>query len=544
MTAEQLRTLLSKLTAGNSLAEALAQSGITRAQYEAAIDADPDIGDIVDDTIEQARMGTVHEQRADELSTVIDAFMKPLPPKPCPMEQWVDQANNALNKAILGTPNSRSAPGPAMPARAQNPAVSGIPAGSGNAVEPRKPARVLPPEDEPKRPTKEDPEPDDDSDESEPHELDPDAIAREAAEFAPGMFGYLLWLEERLSDQGFHHLSDWWRYSLKAFYESGKQCGIFRVGRGGAKSTTLTRVAGAEGLCAQRHVPPGQRYIWPFISASTEDANRRIQEIQAILRAVDIRAPIKSPQTGKKLIDLNDIHGNRISFVSFAATIASVSGPTAIGGTIDEEAKLRDRTHNTNPASEILVSLLQTFRANPNARLIRSSSAWTDHGSHAESIAAGDTSVNYIARLGAPFLDATIDGLKAVEELERSRGNRADADRVSAYYQTLDATSPNVPTWIANPTVSAMGSRLLLDAMPARALEGLSSTQYWLRENASQPMRLSGPSISAASIAELEAMNRRLASNTSSPRTLDGPGSHESAEQYWQSLTRKHGPSL
>lgn len=308
-------------------------------------------------------------------------------------------------------------------------------------------------------------------------------VTLEAAEHGPGLFGFLLWQEQRLQARGFHAMGAWWLEELARFYASGKRWALVCAGRGAAKSTTLTRVATCETLFADRHVPPGQRWVWPFISVSAQDAARRVSEVLAVLSALGIE-PERQVRGNNPTIEMRDARGSEIAFVSLASTIAGVSGPNAIGATIDEEAKLRDRVTNANPASEILASLLQTFRARPNIRAIRCSSAWTTDGSHAQSIAAGDTAVNHVFRLGS-HVAAAIAGLLEVAAWEEQHGNVAGAARTRAHADTLTAESTAIPTWVGNPTIGPIACREEVEAMPPTALGRLTRTDYWLRENAS-----------------------------------------------------------
>ena len=316
--------------------------------------------------------------------------------------------------------------------------------------------------------------------------IDVQRITREAAEHAPGMLGFVLWQDVKLVAAGFPAMSEWWTFTLRALYASGKRWLVVRVGRGGGKSTTLTRISSAENVFGERDVPPGQRWMWPFISVSTTDANRRIVEIVAILGAINV--PTERVTRGNNpTIELVDMRGNAIGWVALASTIAGVSGPSTTGATIDEEAKLRDRNTNANPSTEILASLLQTFRARAGIRAIRCSSAWTLTGSHAMAVAEGDTLANHVGRVGAPFLDVVLRGLADVAAWESAHGNAPAADRVKAYAQTVTADSANIPTWLANPTISAVASREEVEALPTEAIGGVPRVVYWLRENASVP---------------------------------------------------------
>jgi hypothetical protein len=230
---------------------------------------------------------------------------------------------------------------------------------------------------------------------------------------------------------------------------------------------------------------------------------------------------------GAPTIELVDVHGNEVSFVSIAATIAGVSGPSALGGTVDEEAKLRDRTQNVNPSTEILASIAQMFRARDGVHAIRCSSAWKEAGSHYAAIKEGATSSTYIARIGEDFLKITLDGLVVVARWELLHGGTDGVEaarKIRAHAATLDANSPNVPTWVANPTISALASRLQVQATPVDKDEGNTPRwRIWLRENASVPMPANA--VDGLTIDEYQALaeaNRKLALDTAKkPATPD-----------------------
>lgn len=308
-----------------------------------------------------------------------------------------------------------------------------------------------------------------------------DRATREAT--APGMLGLLLWLDDQLAARRFPAMSAFWKESLRLFFASGKRFGVWLVGRGGAKSSTLVRVATTATLFTPREIPPGQRWIWPFISISTPDAQRRIIEIQSILSAIEV-TPTKVLRGNNPSIELDDVRGNPVAFMAMANTIRGVSGPSTLGGTIDEEAKLFDRVENANPSTEIIASMAQTFRAREGIFAIRCSSAYGVDGSHAAAIREGDTLTNYVARLGA-FLSIATDGLLEVAAWEAAQGRGAAAAQIREHAAKLTETSPEIPTWVGNPTIGAMASRIDAAATPAERLGGMSHTEYWLRENCS-----------------------------------------------------------
>jgi len=367
--------------------------------------------------------------------------------------------------------------------------------------------------------------------------LDVETIEREAARYAPGPFGYLLWVEARLASRGFHAMSLWWRESLRAFYDSGKPWGLWCVGRGAGKSTTLERVAATNALLVPRSVPPGQTWSWPFVSVGPDDANRRIDGIAAVFRAVGLpvigdedesgtkaKAGVKVSHSPRASAKLCDLRGNAIALMSIAGTVGNVSGPSTIGATVDEAAKLLDKATHANPLTEIIASLAQTSRGRPGWRAIVCSSAWHRAGAHFQLIEQGDTEANYVARIGAAHLATALRGLEAVASWEEKRGDTQAAAMIRAHAATLGPESPLVPTWVANPAIGspdglpwedgALATRKLVEVLPEQALGGVPRIAYWLRENASVPLDAprSGSAV-APNMTGLGAANARLASS-------------------------------
>lgn len=361
-------------------------------------------------------------------------------------------------------------------------------------------------------------------------------IQAEAARYAPGPLGFFLWIDARCVAHGMPSCSAWWRYSIGAFYDSGKSFGIFLVGRGGGKSTTLERIAGADSLFTERKVTNGQTHTWPFISVGPDDANRRISGIAAVYRAAGLaiigeentegskhKEGVKVTRAPRGALELLDMRGNAIQLASIAGTIGNVSGPSTIGMTIDEAAKLHDKTTNANPLTEIIASGAQTSRARRGWRAIVSSSAWETSGAHYQLIEQGDNESNFIARIGEPFLAEAVAGFESVAAWEAAGGqgrapNSSAAERIRAHARSLTAASPMIPTWLANPTLghpdalpwdgAALASRKLVQALPEGALGGIPREAFWLRENGSVPLATGGASKGARWTAEDWAAHR------------------------------------
>lgn len=463
MTDRQLGKILEAVRAGKTLADGLRAARLSRERYEKAIAEDPELDEIIQAAFPCPVTSEAPPKAPPEPEQLEVAPPPPPPPEPVREPEQLEVAP----------------PAPPQPVESKPPTIV-----------------IVPPE-----PVAEEPEP-------ESFKLNKEKVFAEAAELGGGMYGLVLWVDHKCMGYGMPGLSEWWKYALSGFYNSGKRWFIGMVGRGGGKSTSFTRVAGAEGMFTDRIVPPGQRWIWPFISVGLDDATRRIIEIEQVLRSVGLDPEVKRP-SGRPTIELQDINGQNIAFVSLASTISGVSGPSGIGVTLDEEAKLKDRAKNANPSTEIIASAAQTFRARPNIHGFRISSAWMMQGSHYESVTEGDTSASFVARIGERFLPRALDGLHEVAEYEAMLGSKSSAEKIRAYAKTLTANSPNVPTWVANPTISAIASRLDVAGIPIAKLGGISRAEYWLRENASLPLA-GGASYSAGDMRALVDMNRRL----------------------------------
>lgn len=342
-------------------------------------------------------------------------------------------------------------------------------------------------------------------------------VAAQAARFAPGDFGYVLLVDAKCVAVGMPPMSAWWRYSVGEFYATGKPWGIFLVGRGGGKSSTLERVAAAVARYGNRKVPDGQTWTWPFISVGPDDANRRITGVAAVFRAdglsivgemdeaagrkVKAGEGVKIARAPRGSLDFQDVRGNSIQLGSIAGTVGNVSGPSTVGLTIDEAAKLID-ARGANPLTEIVTSAAQTSRGRVGWRAIMSSSAFDRAGIHYQMVQAGDTDTNFVARIGAEFIDATLVGFESVAIWEQRRGDVAAAKTIREYAASLTAASHHVPTWTAYPGFgsadglpwegAALATRMLVEVLPEEALYGVPRINFWLRECGSLPMDRGG----------------------------------------------------
>lgn len=316
-------------------------------------------------------------------------------------------------------------------------------------------------------------------------------FAQEAAdEFGPGRMGLYLKQDARLVQRGIPATSPWWRWTINEYFGSGKTWLIAMVGRGGGKSTTLERFLLSIIMHTPRVAPPSQEWQCPIVSVRPEDARRRINEIQVMLRM----AYFLETKVSSGAVKVTDSHGNPIEIASMAATIGNVSGASTVCVIIDEAAKLA--SDGANSDTEMVTSLAETSRARQGWAGVRCSSAWQTKGSHFASVTQGSNLVNYVATIGPDFIDAALAGLASVAAFEAAQGNSHGAAQIRAFAKTLTPKSPNVPTWVANPTISAMDARMIIETLPEE--EGLSKVDLFLRESASMPLaKDSGPDYAA-----------------------------------------------
>lgn len=354
----------------------------------------------------------------------------------------------------------------------------------------------------------------------------------------PLMRLYLL-QDERLAARGLSRTSPWWRWTFAQFFAAREsqrlllgyvllQWIVALVGRGGGKSTTLEKLALTILLFTPRTIPQTETWQWPYISVRPIDARRRIYETAKLLRlayALDVKP---TQPLGTYTLAMEDAAGNPVEMISLASTIGNVSGPSTPGCVVDEAAKLQTDLSGANPDEELITSLAETSRARDGWIGVRCSSAWRTAGAHHASIIEGTNLVNFVPCIGPAFIDAAHAGYEEVASWEAAQGNASGAAQIRAFARTIRAGSPNVPTWIANPTIPALRSRQLLDALAQKdeaVLDGFDRTTAWLRECCSMPLALDGafdPWLQIDGLAEMNAMLARSQRGEPAVRASDG----------------------
>jgi len=202
--------------------------------------------------------------------------------------------------------------------------------------------------------------------------------------------------DAQLVKRGFPATSPWWFAQIRRFYASTCRQLVLRVGRRGGKSSTLARVAVVEALFGRHVIPPGDVGVVAIISVSRDEAAQRLRTVKAILDALNVE--YKPIDHGIELL------ARPIVIKTFAASLAGVSGFTAICVICDEVAKWRDTETGVNPASEVLASLRPTMATQPNAKIFLSSSPLGVLDAHAKAFDLGENAFQLVAH--APTWEA------------------------------------------------------------------------------------------------------------------------------------------
>ncbi len=344
--------------------------------------------------------------------------------------------------------------------------------------------------------------------------------------YGPGRYGLYLLQEDRIAKASGGRMpatSLWWLKTFREFFESGLTWLLVMAGRSAGKSSNLERLFMVVALLTNRVVPPGQPWTAPFMSVVEKDADRRIAELVTLLMLA-YRIEVKA--RARSILEVKDSSGNDIEIVSTAGTVGQTSGPTTVAAFFDEFAKVLT---SGNLDSELIASIVGTSRDLKGWVGVRCSSAWETRGAHFASCMEGTNSENYVANIGVDFIDAALAGYEDVARWESAQGNSHAAAQIRAFAKTLHAGSPNVPTWVPRPTLSALASRMKLETLPKDdpGLEGLSRFEFWIREYGSMPLsREGGVDYAEQCYLAADISTRLVGRNGRRPSPQDGPLTH------------------
>lgn len=190
--------------------------------------------------------------------------------------------------------------------------------------------------------------------------------------------------EEILVRGGFHPLSPLWREGVRRFlrHRTARRW-LARVGRGGAKSTMICRMAVFQVLFGGFQIPPGERHYFIIVSENVAEATGRLRLIETMLRALGVRF-----NRSGEVIDVEDLP---LGFRVVACRVGAVSGFRAIGWAADEAAKWKAEDSFASPAREVIASMGAMTVTHPNAIGLIFSSPMATVDYHFELCELGDT---------------------------------------------------------------------------------------------------------------------------------------------------------
>lgn len=321
-------------------------------------------------------------------------------------------------------------------------------------------------------------------------------VHEDAARLGPGLYGYLLWLEDRIAAHN-EKAPAWDRLPpmpepllelFRDFDASGKQELDILGGRGLGKTTMFCRFTFVECAFAPPVVHGGEIAIWAELAQDMDAAGLALGVLEKLLEIAGLRKdPTRresDPDTfrtlrqerGRSRIQFTNAHRENIEIRVYPATVAALSGPTLKGARHDEEQKWRANAKDgTSSAEDVLDAEAGAFRGKPHAHLYRMSSAYstaTPHHRDTHGIVVGesggtttlpdpDTADRMVARLGR-FLGLARAGFEA----RAAVSTPADAAEIRAFAASLTERSPELPSWFnpaADPrTLRARSVRVFL----------------------------------------------------------------------------------
>ncbi|MGE5789215.1 MAG: hypothetical protein ACM3ZE_31790 [Myxococcales bacterium] len=203
-------------------------------------------------------------------------------------------------------------------------------------------------------------------------------------------FENLVSIDARLAKAAIPPLTDWWRETLARWYRHPTALSLVaRVGRGGCKSHTATKVALTETLLGQWQIPPGERHYFAIVSVNRSEAMQRLRLLEAMLRALGVGFERSGDEIA--LVD------KPLGFKVFACNVGAVSGFRCIGFICDELAKWSADDAAADPAVEVIASLGAMCVTHPNARKLLVSSPLSTVDEHCRRHDMGDTNDQLVA---------------------------------------------------------------------------------------------------------------------------------------------------
>jgi hypothetical protein len=172
------------------------------------------------------------------------------------------------------------------------------------------------------------------------------------------VFAALLDIDQALERSGVPPISPYWRAEAERFYGSRARLLVECVGRGGDKSRTSTKMAIAETLAGDFHIPAGERHYYTHVAENRDESAKTLSILEQYLRVLRV-------QYGRSG-DTIELGGLARGFRVLACRVGAVSGWRCIGWTADECAKWDNE--GADPSQEVISSIRAMTVTHPGAR--------------------------------------------------------------------------------------------------------------------------------------------------------------------------------
>jgi hypothetical protein len=192
--------------------------------------------------------------------------------------------------------------------------------------------------------------------------------------------------DRELASFGVPPLSPWWRDTVGRFfdaYDAGDALELWCcVGRGGAKSTALYKLALFQALLGQFTIPDDERHYAIVLSRIRAEAEKGLIIISGWLRKLGIAC--------RAVGDTIDIDGMPRGIRVTSASVGAASGWRAFFVGCDEFAKWRAEGAADIDSDEVLSSARAMMATHPKGMVMVASSPWATEGTFYKAILQGD----------------------------------------------------------------------------------------------------------------------------------------------------------
>jgi len=321
-------------------------------------------------------------------------------------------------------------------------------------------------------------------------------LREDAAKFAPGMLGFLLAVDAKVSAvKGNPPMSPFFRHAFGEFYRGGYREFCMCGGRGTGKSTNQIKIAATELMFRDRDIPPmDPAWIWPFMSHNMAESAKRFEPFKRTLLAIgfaESELATVNREDGRAKIKFADAKGQPVEINIFPNTKEACIGGNLAGATHDEELHWQSGETSAKVklarADDVLEFMAGAFRSDLSRVHVRISALSGVDGPMLDALKGGSTELRYVPTLG-PFLALALDGFERAATYLDGKGDVEGAARVRSWASRLTENDPWIPAWVGNPNHDPVdGLRLVLDLLPSWR----DKVGVWLRENGSctDPLR-------------------------------------------------------